>query len=337
MIKESIRKVVEREDLTLPEAQQTMEEIMSGEAAPAQIASFITALRMKGETVEEISGFAKTMRSKATQIKTEREPLIDTCGTGGDGAKTFNISTATAFVAAGAGIAVAKHGNRSVSSNCGSADVLKELGVNLELSPEKVGECIDEVGIGFLYAPLLHKAMKYAIGPRREMGIRTVFNILGPLTNPAGAKRQIMGVFDINLTEALAEVLQNLGGEHCFVVHSEDGLDEITITGVTKISEAKDGKVDTYYLDPRELGFKLASLEEVRGGDVKKNAQMLLDVLGGENGPTRDIVLLNSAAAIIAGGKVNDFAEGLELARESIDSGEAMRKLSAMREFTNAV
>ncbi len=255
MIKEAISKVVDGENLTEEEAIATMNEIMSGEATPAQIASFITALRLKGETIEEITGCARVMREKATRISTNHPLVVDTCGTGGDGAHTFNISTTAAFVVAGAGVPVAKHGNRSVSSSCGSADVLKALGVNIEVEPDVVSNCINEIGIGFLFAPLLHGAMKYAIGPRREIGIRTIFNILGPLTNPASAQAQVLGVYDGSLTEPLAQVLNNLGSTRVFVVHGEDGLDEITTTTNTRISELADGVVRTYTLSPTEFGF----------------------------------------------------------------------------------
>ncbi len=347
MILESLKKVVEREDLSAEEAFMTMDEIMSGKATDAQIAAFLTALRLKGETVEEITGFARAMREKVTPVKvrgqveasisgTDREALVDTCGTGGDASNTFNISTATAFVVAGAGIPVAKHGNRSVSSLCGSADVVEALGVSLELSPEQVGSCIDEVGIGFLYAPLLHKAMKYVMTARREIRIRTVFNILGPLTNPAGASAQVVGVYQERLTEVLARVLNELGARRAFVVHGLDGLDEISPSGESRISEVKGGHVQTYTVSPKDFGLKRAPLSELQGGNAAENAQIIRRILGGEEGPRRDVVLMNAALAIAAGGKANDFLEGVKLAARSIDSGAAMEKLSRLVEFSRA-
>jgi len=335
MIKEAISKVVGGRDLTEKEAIDTMNEIMSGEATPAQIASFITALRLKGETIEEITGCARVMREKATKIETNQPLLVDTCGTGGDGAHTFNISTTAAFVVAGAGIPVAKHGNRSVSSRSGSADVLKTLGVNIEVEPDVVGRCIDEIGIGFLFAPLLHGAMKYAIGPRREIGIRTIFNVLGPLTNPAGAQAQVLGVYDKNLIEPLAKVLGNLGSKHVFVVHGEDGLDEITTTANTYISELVDGEVRSYMLNPTEFGMPKSEPQDLAGGTPEENAEMTLAVLRGELSPQRDIVLLNAAAAIVAAGKVDNLPAGIALAAETVDSGKALEKLDVLKEMTN--
>lgn len=334
MIKEAISKVVDGENLTEEEAIATMNEIMSGEATPAQIASFITALRLKGETIEEITGCARVMREKATRISTNHPLVVDTCGTGGDGAHTFNISTTAAFVVAGAGVPVAKHGNRSVSSSCGSADVLKALGVNIEVEPDVVSNCINEIGIGFLFAPLLHGAMKYAIGPRREIGIRTIFNILGPLTNPASAQAQVLGVYDGSLTEPLAQVLNNLGSTRVFVVHGEDGLDEITTTTNTRISELADGVVRNYTLNPTEFGIPYAKAEDLAGGTPEDNAAIMLNVLQGEPGPRRNIVLLNSAAGIVAGGKANNIDEGIRIAAAVIDSGKALEKLEALKEMT---
>jgi len=263
--------------------------------------------------------------------------LVDTCGTGGDGAGTFNISTTAAFVVAGAGQAVAKHGNRSVSRGCGSADVLKALGVNIELSPEAVAACVDRVGFGFLYAPLLHPAMKHAIGPRREMGVRTVFNILGPLTNPAGAQAQLLGVYDPKLTEVMAQVLGSLGCRAAFVVHSEDGLDELTTTAPNRVSELKDGRVNTFTLDARELGLPRAARSDLQGGSAEENAAITRAILDGEKGPRRDVVLLNAAAALVVGGAASDLDEGLAMAAESIDSGAARAKLDALVSFTNSV
>ena len=336
MIQEAIQKVVNGEDLTEQQAIDVMNIIMGGEATDAQIASFITALRLKGETIEEITGCARVMREKATKIQTNRPLVVDTCGTGGDGAHTFNISTTAAFVAAGAGVHIAKHGNRSVSSRSGSADVLKTLGVNIEVEPDVISRCVDEIGIGFLFAPLLHGAMKYAIGPRREIGIRTIFNILGPLTNPAGAQAQVLGVYDANLTEPLARVLNNLGSKHVFVVHGKDGLDEITTTTDTQVSELANGAVRTYTLNPEEVGISKATSQDLIGGTPEENAVMTLDILQGKSGPKRDIVLLNTAAAIVAGGKADNLRQGIDIAVDAIDSGRALEKLEALKEMTNS-
>ncbi|MBI3635725.1 MAG: anthranilate phosphoribosyltransferase [Candidatus Rokubacteria bacterium] len=321
------------------EAAAAMEAIMSGAATNAQIAAFLTALRMKGETVEELIGFAQVMRQKAVRVRahgdevaaltgTDREMLIDTCGTGGDAAGTFNVSTATAFVVAGAGLRVAKHGNRSVSSLCGSADVVETLGINLELTPQQVGRCIDEVGIGFLYAPLLHTAMKHVMAARREVGIRTVFNMLGPLTNPAGANAQVIGVYAASLTEPLARVLAELGTIRAFVVHGADGLDEISITGESRLSEVREGVVRSFVVRPEDFGLARATIGELLGGDREQNAQIIREVLSGEGGPRRDIVLMNAAAALVAGARARDLKEGVALAAQSIDSGAAKRKLA---------
>ena len=336
MIRDAIQKAVRGEDLTQEEAVAVMMEIMEGMASPAQIGCFLTALRLKGETVAEITGFAEVMREKATRIRCGREDVVDTCGTGGDGLFTFNVSTCAAFVAAGAGVAIAKHGNRSVSSGCGSADVLKEVGVNVEAEPGVVERCVESVGIGFLFAPKLHLAMKHAIGPRREIGIRTVFNILGPLTNPAGARRQLLGVYDGALTETIAGVLNNLGSERVFVVHGEDGLDEISTTGPTQVTELNASQTRTYSVHPEEFGLPVSSIEDLKGGDAATNAAILKEVLSGGKGPKRDIVVLNSAAVIVAGGKAEKLKEGLELAEESIDSGGAMQKLNDLIEASNA-
>ncbi|OGW06329.1 MAG: anthranilate phosphoribosyltransferase [Nitrospinae bacterium RIFCSPLOWO2_12_39_16] len=335
MIREAIGKVIEKKNLTEAEMVSAFDEIMSGGASPAQIGAFITALRMKGETIEEITGAARVMREKALHIKTKAKMIVDTCGTGGDESGTFNISTTAAFVTSGAGLTVAKHGNKSVSSKSGSADVLRSLGVNIEVEVSHVERCLDEIGIGFLFAPLLHGAMKHAIGPRREIGIRTIFNILGPLTNPAGAHSQVLGVYDYRLTEPLARVLQNLGSTHVFVVHGADGLDEITLTGKTFISELKYGEVENYEILPEDFGFERCKKEELLGGDSETNARITLDILKGKNGPHRDIVLLNAAAVIVAGGKSKDLREGLKAASESIDSGMAMKKLDGLRRLTN--
>lgn len=333
MITDAIKKVVDGHNLKEEEAVAVMEEIMAGEATDAQIAAFITAMRMKGETVDEIAGFARVMRAKATPIKHNAKVLVDTCGTGGDLSSTFNISTTTAFVVAGAGVAVAKHGNRSVSSACGSADLLEALGVKIDVSPEVVGQAIDEVGIGFMFAPLLHQAMKYAIGPRKEIAIRTVFNILGPLTNPARANYQLLGVYDPNLTETIANVLGNLGVEHGLVVHG-NGLDELTVTGDSKVSEVKNGKVSTYVVEPACLDLELALPETLLGGAVEKNTAITKGILSGKKGPARDIVLLNSAAALMAAEVVGSLKEGITRAGESIDSGAAQDKLEQLIAFT---
>jgi anthranilate phosphoribosyltransferase len=336
MIREVIQKLIAGKDLGREEARAVMDQIMSGGATDAQIGAFLIALRIKGETVDEIAGCAQGMREKATPIKTSRSGLIDTCGTGGDGSGTFNISTTVAFVACGAGLAVAKHGNRSISSQCGSADVLGELGVNIEAPPEKVGECIDEVGIGFLFAIYLHGAMKHAIGPRKELATRTVFNALGPLTNPAGAKRQLIGVYASDLTEKVAGVLNELGSERAFVVHGSDGLDEITLTGPTRVSELNGGQISTREISPGDFGLETVAAEALAGGDAAHNAQILREVLDGKQGPQRDVVLLNAAAAIAAGGLAEDMAAGIAIARESIDSGKARQALDRLVEVSNA-
>ena len=336
MIQEAIRDLIAGTDLGRAKMRAVMEQIMSGQATDAQIGAFLVALRIKGETVDEIAGGAEVMREKATPIVTVRPDLIDTCGTGGDDSGTFNISTTVAFVACGAGLAVAKHGTRSISSQCGSSDVLTALGVNVEAAPEKVGECIDEVGIGFLFAIALHGAMKHAIGPRRELATRTVFNILGPLTNPAGAKRQLLGVFDGALTEALAGVLRELGSDQALVVHGSDGLDEITLTGPTQVSELRDGQVSTRQIHPGDFGLQTVSAEALKGGDADHNARILRGVLDGEEGPQRDVVLLNAAAAIVVGGLAEDITAGLEVARASIDSGKARQALDGLVEVSNS-
>ena len=335
-IKEAIGKVMLGEHLLGEEAEAVMGQIMAGETTPAQIGAFLTALRLKGETVEEITGCARAMRRSAIPVRPRRQDLVDTCGTGGDKTGTFNISTTAAFVVAGAGLAVAKHGNRSVSSHCGSADLLEALGVNLELAPDQVADCIDEVGIGFLFAPRFHPAMKHAIGPRREMGVRTIFNILGPLTNPAGATRQIMGVYDPSLTSPLAQVLGRLGAQAAFVVHGADGLDELSTTGINRVSHLRDGWVKDFSLDPAELGLPGARLKDLRGGTAEENAQITQAILAGERGPRRDVVLLNAAAALVAGGMARDFKEGLQQAAEAIDSGSAREKLEGLVAFSQA-
>lgn len=334
-IKTAILRVSQKENLTYEEAQAAMRDIMQGEATQAQIGAYLMGLRLKGETIEEIAGSASAMREAANHAPVAADNVIDTCGTGGDGAQTFNISTTVAFVAAGAGLPVAKHGNRSVSSKSGSADVLRELGVNLEVTPEQAAECVNEVGIGFLFAPTFHPAMKHAIGPRREMGVRTIFNILGPLTNPAGAKRQLMGVYAQNLTETLAHVLKELGSEAVFVVHGADGLDELSTTGLNTISELKNGAITTYALDPEKHGFSRVAIDDLRGGDPVDNAAITRAILSGKGTKAqRDIVLLNAAAALVAGGKVTDFTGGIKMADEVIDSGAALQKLDALIQYS---
>ena len=348
MIREAIAKVIENQDLTEGEMVDVMDQIMGGEATPAQIGSFITALRMKGETVAEITGAAKVMRARATpirvgavvdldreEINADRETILDTCGTGGSGTKTFNVSTAVAFVVAGCGIKVAKHGNRSISSACGSADVLEQLGVNLDISPETVEQCIAKIGIGFLFAPALHGAMKHAIGPRREVGIRTIFNILGPLTNPAGADRQVLGVYQESLVEPMANVLCGLGCKRGFIVHGMDGMDEITMTGPTRVAEIRDGAVTISTIEPEDFGLTRCKLEELQGGDAVRNAEIVTAILNGEKGPHRDIVLFNAAHALVAAGVAEDVADGLQKAAASIDEKRAKGKLEELVAFTN--
>ncbi|MEO1162869.1 MAG: anthranilate phosphoribosyltransferase [Chloroflexota bacterium] len=325
--------------LQAEEAEAVMEQIMSGDASEAQIGAYLMALRMKGETPGEITGSARAMRSKAATVPVTVEgDVLDTCGTGGDGSGTFNISTTTAFVCAGTGIPVAKHGNRAATSKSGSADVLGALGVNLDLTPEQVGKCVDEVGIGFLFAVKLHPAMRYAIGPRRQMKIRTIFNILGPLTNPAGANRQLMGVFAADLTDLLANVLKNLGSTSAMVVNGYGGMDELTVTGPNRISHLKeDGSIETYELDPMKLGFEPASIGQLKGGAPEDNAQILRDIVSGkQRGAKRDIVVLNAGAALWAAGKADDIDKGIKLAIDSIDSGAAEQKLDALIEMSQS-
>ncbi len=336
MIQEALKKTADGVDLSGDEMRGVMDEIMTGQTTPAQIAGFIVSLRMKGETVAEVSGAAASMRKHATFIDAGVRTVVDTCGTGGDGAGTFNISTTTAFVAAGAGVCVAKHGNRAVSSQCGSADVLLELGVNINAEPEVMEQCIQEHGIGFLFAPKMHPAMKYAIGPRRELGIRTIFNMLGPLTNPAGATGQVLGVFAPHLTEMFAQVLLELGTRRAFVVHGDDGLDEITCVGPTRVSELRDGVIRTYELNPDLLlADGVCDASDLAGGDAALNASILKGVLSGERRDgARQVVLLNAAAAIVAGEKADRMEDGLKLAEESLDSGAALAKLNELMEAT---
>ncbi len=329
-MKEYLRKVTSGGNLTQTEMSAAFDQIMNGEATPAQIAALITALRMKGETVDEIAGGAESMRRHAVFIDCAGLSVVDTCGTGGDGQNTFNISTTAALVVAGAGVPVAKHGNRAITSACGSADVLMALGVNLDATPETVEDCVREAGIGFMFAPKLHPAMKYAMGPRKELGFRTIFNMLGPLTNPAGAKGQIIGVFTPALTEPFAQVLLRLGTRRAFIVHGQDGMDEITVTTTTRISELNNGTVKTYEFDPLSLIESYADAAALKGGDPETNARILKAVLAGEKGPARDIVCLNAGAAIAAGGKADSIYAGWEVAQASIDSGRAMQALESL-------
>lgn len=335
MLRSAIKKLVEGISLNENEVIDAMDCIMEGNATQAQIGSFITALRIKGETIEEITGCARVMREKAERINPRLDYYIDTCGTGGDGANTFNISTASAIVSAAGGVAVAKHGNRSVSSRSGSADVLEALGININLTPQQVKECIERVGIGFMFAPSFHKSMKHAAGPRKELGIRTIFNILGPLTNPANAKGQVLGVFDGMLTEPVANVLLKLGVERALVIHGSDGLDEITTTGSTRVSEVRDEKVMNYEISPEDFGISRAQKADLLGGDAQTNADIILSILRGDKGPKRDITLLNAGAALYVGKIAASIQEGVNLSRDIIDSGKAYRKLKELMEFTN--
>jgi anthranilate phosphoribosyltransferase len=348
MMKQAIAKLVDRQDLSELEMIDAMNQIMGGEATPAQIGAFITALRMKGETIPEIIGAARVMRSRATpirvgdvvdidrdEINVDRETILDTCGTGGSGTRSFNISTTVAIVVAACGAKVAKHGNRSISSACGSADVLENLGVKLDVSPEVVAECIEKVGVGFLFAPALHGAMKHAIGPRREIGIRTIFNILGPLTNPAGADRQVLGVFREDLVEPLAKVLLNLGCQRGFVVHGSDGMDEITLTGSTLVAAISGNAVELQTITPEQFGFKRCRLEDLQGGNAEENAAIINAILMGTAGAKLDIVLLNSAYALVAAGLATDVDGGIEKARDAISSGGAKRVLDGLIRMTN--
>lgn len=351
MIKQALAQVVERGDLTESQMIEVMNQIMSGECTPAQIAAFITALRMKGETIDEITGAARVMRDRATPIRIkgaavdldrddiniDRETILDVVGTGGDGTNTFNVSTTVSFVVAACGVTVAKHGNRSVSSSCGSADVLERLGVNLDIAPDQVEQCIDQVGIGFLFAPALHGAMKYAIGPRREIGIRTIFNILGPLTNPARANRQVMGVYRTDLVETLAGVLHRLGCRRGFVVCGHDGMDEITLTGPTSAAEVTSTGVVPFTITPQQFGFSCCTMDDLRGGDAVQNAEIVKSILSGAPGPKRDIVLLNAGFALLAAGVADTPEQGIDLARKAIDSGEAKDRLERLVRMTGGV
>jgi anthranilate phosphoribosyltransferase len=344
MIQQAIAKVVDRKDLSESEMMEVMDEITDGRATQAQIGAFLIGLRMKGVVPDEIVGAARVMRAKSVripvgnskvaldrdEINVENETVVDTCGTGGDGTKTFNVSTTTAFVVAGAGLKVAKHGNRSVSSLCGSADVLEALGLRLDLTPDQVGECIDTVGIGFLYAPMLHSAMRHVVGPRREIGLRTIFNVLGPLTNPAGAGVQVLGVYREELTETLADVLRRLGSQGAFVVYGEGSYDEISITGKTKITRLLNGELTTSTVVPEDVGLQRAKPEDIRGGDAAKNADITLSVLSGVKGPCRDMVLMNAGAVLVAADAAANLKEGVAVAADAIDSGRAIQKLRGL-------
>jgi anthranilate phosphoribosyltransferase len=331
MLKQALTKVIEGGALTREEAAEVMRVIMQGEAPAVQVAGLLVALRTRGETVDEITGFAQVMREKSVRIECTRRPLLDTCGTGGDVVKTFNISTAAAFVVAGAGVAVAKHGNRSVTSRCGSADVLEALGVSLQADAQTAASCLAEIGIAFLFAPSFHPAMKHAAPIRRELGIRTVFNLLGPLTNPAGANCQLLGVPAPQWVEPIAGVLANLGCERALVVHGKHGLDEVSTLGETAVAEVSDGSVRSYTLSPSDFGLRVALAEDLAGSDAASNAELLLGILSGKPGLQREVVLANAAAALVAAGVADGLAQGMELAATSIDTGAAMHKLEALR------
>ncbi len=338
MIRDSLIKVVNNQNLTASEMTDAMNAIMSGEVSEIELSAFLTALKIKGETVEEISSAAKVMREKATGVDLSDVYALDTCGTGGDASGTYNISTAVAFIAAASGIKVAKHGNRSLTSKCGSADVLEELGVNITLNPEQVKNCVLNAGMGFMFAPSHHSAMKYVMGVRRGLGFRTMFNILGPLSNPAGAKAQVLGVFDKSLVKPLAEVLGKIGVERALVVHGADGLDEISVSGLTYAAELKEGKVATYDIDPEKLGINKSPLSDVKGGDAKENAQIIRDLFDGKlDGAKRDILLINAAAALYVGKKAESLEEGIKLASEIVDSGRAKAVLNKLVEVSNTV
>ena len=336
MIRDAIEKLIRGADLSQEEAAQVMEEIMTGEATPAQFGAFVIGLRLKGETVDEMTGLAAVMRDKSLRVDFSG-PSVDTCGTGGDNLGTFNISTVAAFVVAGAGIAVAKHGNRAMTSKSGSADVLEKQGIKIDLGPEGVKQCMEEVGIGFMFAPRFHPAMKFAVQPRREIGVRTVFNILGPLTNPAGAEAQVLGVPTDSVGEKMVQVLQRLGSERAIVVHAEDGLDEISLNSNTNVWELKDRSIKHYTIGPDDLGLAPASLQSLAGGSVEENADTMTEVLKGASGPRRDVVVANAAGGIVAGGKAADLREGVQLAQGSIDSGRALEKLELLREVSQGL
>ena len=337
MIREALLKVIgNKEDLTKDEMSLAMDEIMSGICPPALIGAFLVSLRMKGETIEEISGAAESMRKNAIHIKTKHRNVIDTCGTGGDKSDTFNVSTTAAFIVAGAGVPVAKHGNRAVSSKCGSADLVEALGVKLELPPEKIGRCLDEAGIAYLFAPLLHTSMKFVAPVRKELGIRTIFNIIGPLANPASVKHQVIGVFSEKLMNDYIHVLKNIGHTRALVVHGHDGLDEISLAGPTKIMELNNGEITSYTIKPEELGIKSSVLSAIKGGDVSVNKNITLAILRGTGGIFADMAVINAAAGIVAGGKAKDLKEAVDLARQAISSGAALKALERLKELSNS-
>lgn len=335
-MQQAIKAVTEKQDLSADEMNATMRLIMTGEATPAQIGGFLIGLRMKGETVDEIAAAAGVMRELASKVEIDNEHLVDTCGTGGDASGSFNISTASAIVVAAAGGKVAKHGNRSISSKSGSADVLEAAGVNLELNPAQVAECVNEIGVGFMFAPLHHSAMKHAIGPRREMAVRTIFNVLGPLTNPAGAPNQVLGVFSKDLVEPLAHVLQRLGSDHVLVVHAEDGLDEISIASPTSVAELNNGKVTSYTIEPEDFAMSRAGLDQIRAKDAAHSLEIIKAVFNDTDGPAKDIVCLNAGAAIYAAGLTTSLAEGVNKAKHVIASGAASEKLQQLIAKTNS-
>jgi len=336
MILEAIGKLADRQSLTRSEAYEAMNDIMGGVATSSQIAAFLMGLRSKGETAEEIVGCAQSMREKSVRIETKHDNIIDTCGTGGDASGTFNISTAAAIIASAAGAPVAKHGNRAVSSRCGSADVLKALGVNIEIPAEKVSRVLDDVGITFLFAPLMHQAMKFAGPVRKELSMRTIFNILGPLTNPAGAKRQVLGVFHPSLTETMAQVLKELGSAHALVVHGEGGIDELSTMGPTRVSELRGGEIRTFEVHPRDAGVSTTQPEGIRGGDPATNAEIIKAILSGKNSAPREIALLNAGAAVYVSGVAQTLKDGIARAREAVDNGLAKAKLNQWIEATNS-
>jgi anthranilate phosphoribosyltransferase len=334
MFRENLTRIIRREDLSEDQMSAMMEFVLSGQAGEAQIGALMAALATKGETYTELAGAARAMRNSARRIQALGAKVVDTCGTGGDGAQTFNISTVTAIVAAGCGLTVAKHGNRSVSSKCGSADVLEALGVKLDTDPEVVEEAVQSIGIGFLFAPLYHSAMKYAAGPRRELGVRSIFNMLGPLTNPAGANCQLLGVYAPQLTEMFAQALKSLGIQSAMVVHGHDGLDEVSVCARTRVSELRDGLVRTYEIDPTRYFDRLADPGELAGGDPAENAAIVRQILSGQPGARRDVVLINTAAVLLAAGKVPDLVQGISQAAAAIDEGRAMAKLDALIQYT---
>ncbi|HEV8574131.1 MAG TPA: anthranilate phosphoribosyltransferase [Dehalococcoidia bacterium] len=335
-IRDAITALVnERRDLTRDEAAGAMREIFDGQATPAQLGAFVVALRLKGETVDEIAGMAGVMRERALRVTVDG-PLLDTCGTGGDDRGTFNVSTAAAFVAAGAGVRIAKHGNRAMTSGCGSADVLEALGAKIDLGPEQVAECIEKTGFGFMFAQAFHPAMKHAAGPRREIGVHTVFNILGPLTNPAGAQHQLLGVARADMAPKMAAAFQLLDGKHALIVHGNDGIDELSISGPSSVHEIRNGGISEYTVSPADAGVPVAAAEAIRGGDPEQNAALLVAIMKGEQGPARDVVLLNAAAALLAADAAGDLKEGAAIAEDTIDSGAAAQKLEAWVEATRS-